>query len=82
MDSSDVTAEEIKFIDYQEQVRSIFISDNGIKSKVTKFKLTIDRSKLVFIIAQIVLYSNIFRYLSKILISNDVLRENMMILFL
>ena len=63
MDASDVTAEEIKFIGYQEQVMNFFISDNGIKSKVTKFKLTIDRSKLVLIKAQIVLYSNLFRYL-------------------
>ena len=81
MDASDVTAEEIKFIDYQEQVTFNFISDNGIKSIVIKFKLIIDRSKLVFIIAQIVLYSNIFRYLSKILISKDVLWENRIILF-
>jgi hypothetical protein len=73
MYASDVTAEEIKFVDYQEHVMFIFISDNGIKSKVTKFKLAIDRSKLVFIIAQIVLYSYLFRYLYKILISNDVL---------
>ena len=41
MDASDVTAEEINYIGYQEQV----ISDNGIKSIVIKFKLTIDRSK-------------------------------------
>ena len=68
MDASDVTAEEIKFIDYQEQVTFNFISDNGIKSKVT-----IDRLRLVFIIAQIVLYSSLFRYLYIILISNDVL---------
>ena len=65
MDASDVTAEEIKFIDYQEQVMFNFISDNGIKSIVIKFKLAINRSKLVSIIAQIVLYSNLFRYLSK-----------------
>ena len=51
MDASDVTAEEIKLIGYQEQVTFNFISDNGINSKVTKFKLTIDRSKFVFILA-------------------------------
>ena len=58
MDASDVTAEEIKFIDYQEQVTFNFISDNGIKSKGTKFKLAIDISKLVFIIAH---YSIVFQ---------------------
>ena len=81
MDASDVTAQEFKFIGYQEQVMFNFISDNGIKSKVTKFKLSIDRSKLVFILAQIVLYSYLFIYISKILISNDVLWENMIISF-
>ena len=34
MDASDVTAEEIKFIGYQEQVMFNLISDNGIKSIV------------------------------------------------
>ena len=63
MDASDVTAEEFTFIGYQEQATFNFISDNGIKSK-TKFKLTIDRSKFVFILAQIVLFSYLFRYIS------------------